>query len=616
MAVRIFGPYRLDSTERRLTRGDDVVRLSPKAFDLLCFFVERQGRLVSRADILAEVWKGTAVDDATLAVHVMALRKALPLDNEALLETVPRAGYRFLPAVVDEPSPSVAEPVSVATLPPVEHAAPAMGRRSWRMAAAALVVAVAALAAWRLLTPSADRDAVRSLAVMPFVSLGPEQDAAYLETGMADAIITRLAQLGHLRVPSTATVRYFATKKIAPLDAARQMGVDAVLTGTLQRDEDRIRITVQVTRVADGTPVWSERFDERFTGIFSLQDAITELIASRLRLDIGPGALTRVRRRMPVNTQAYEAYLRGRELWAQRNAPNIRTAIALYEQAIEADPNFALAYSGLADAYAVSVSGMPALERMPKAKAAAERALALDPTLPDAHNSLGFIQYKFEWKWTESAASFRKAIELDPGFELAHHWYGESLSLQGQHDEALRLLRRARDLNKFNFGVRLDLANSLNRARRYDEALLVSEEGMALDPTVAGLYNSASVALRGLNKPADALEYMVRGRLVSNAPAAEITRIRETFARDGFAGLRRFDIALAEGAEKARQGASRAPVLSALYAEERNLEAALTWIGVSFERRDDGPLYLRAPSFDFMRNDPRFKAFEARVAMP
>jgi TolB-like protein/DNA-binding winged helix-turn-helix (wHTH) protein len=618
MTTYLFGPYRLEPGERRLTRDAEDVRLPPKAFELLCVMVERAGRLVTRAEILSAAWPGTSVDDAAVAVHIMALRRALPLDGDAaLIETVPRAGYRFLPIVTIERPAAAAEPSPPAPVPPARPLPqPARGSRTLVMSAVAVAVAAAVLS-WLAFGPgSTPATALQSLAVLPFTTIGATESQTYFEIGMADAIITRLAEIGAIRVPSTATVRYFANRKAAPLDAGREMGVDAILTGTLQHADSRIRVSVQALRVADGAVLWSGRFDESATGVFALQDAITEQIASHLMLQAPAAGGSRVRGRRPASLQAYQAYLRGRELWAQRNAANIKTAMALYEEAIALEPTFALAYSGLADAYAVSVSGLPALERMPKAKAAAERALALDPTLPEAHNSLGFIQYKWEWKWAESAASFRKAIELDPNFELAHHWYGESLSLQDQHEEALRLLRRARELNKYNFGVRLDLANALGRADLHEEALVVIKEGMALDPNAGGLYGAAANALRSLNRPDEAIELLLRGRQVANAPAADITRIRETYATEGFAGLRRFDIAQGEAAELAQQGASRAPTLAQQYAEEGNSAAALKWIGVSFGRRDDGPLYLRSRAFDFMRDDPRFKAFEARVAVP
>ena len=224
-----------------------------------------------------------------------------------------------------------------------------------------------------------------------------------------------------------------------------------MLTGSLQREGDRLRVTAQLSRASDRRQIWAQQYDEKFTDIFAIEDAIAGRVATSLVTDISLRDRATLTRRETRNPDAYDLYLRARDQWALRTAATVRTSIRMYQQAIAIQADFALAYAGLADSYNLAVSGIAPLTRAPLAKAAAERALALDPLSAEAHTALAFQDYKFEWKWKEADREFRRAIELNPRYTLAHHWYGEFLKLLMRHDESIREFRKAMELDPFSF---------------------------------------------------------------------------------------------------------------------------------------------------------------------
>ena len=303
-------------------------------------------------------------------------------------------------------------------------AAPVSRRRWLGVVTAAALVAAVAIGVW--MRPHVTTPSVGSVAVLPFTSLGPSQNnQQYLNRGMTDALIARLAQARELKVTPASTIGHFIGSTRSPTEIGRELGVAAVVTGSLLRSGDRLQVTAQVLRVSDGEPLWTGRFDETFATIFSIQDGISQQIASMLALDVDADALSRVRHRETRDSDAYDLYMRAREQWARRTPDSIRQAITLFRRALELDPNFPLALAGMANAYALTASGLLPAERFPNAKAAALKALALDNTLAEAHNALAFINYKWEWQWAEAERQFKRAIELEPNYALAHQWYSD-----------------------------------------------------------------------------------------------------------------------------------------------------------------------------------------------
>src|SRR5579862_8615927 len=345
---------------------------------------------------------------------------------------------------------------------------PQRTRKLW-LVAAILVAAMAGALVWMRVRPPAT---VRSMAVLPFVAAsGGDTGQEYLTVGLSDALITRLGELQALQVTPTATIRHFVNTTRLPSDVGKELRVDAVLTGSVQRAGDRLRVTLQLTRVRDGMQMWAGRFDEQFTSIFAVEDAIAQQVTSKLLLDIG--ALAPHPRRQTADSAVYDLYLRGREQWAKRTPQSIRAAIDAFTKASTMDPSFALSYAGIADAYALTASGLLPAQRFPQAKAAALKALELDEGLADAHNALAFITYKWEWKWAVAEREFRRALAIDPNHPLARQWFGEFLSIERRDAEALEQFVRARQLDPYSLPIRIDHAAALVRASKPEEAIAI-----------------------------------------------------------------------------------------------------------------------------------------------
>jgi serine/threonine-protein kinase len=487
-------------------------------------------------------------------------------------------------------------------------------RRRWVAAAAALLL-VAVLAAVFVLrrrpaAPPSGR--VTSLIVMPFKALaGAEQ--AHLEAGMSEAIVTRLSRLPSLRVPPPAAIK----ANEDPFEAARRLGVDAVLTGSVQRSGDALRVTAQLSRVSTGDQIWAAHFDETFADIFAIQDAIAERIADNLATRLSPRDRAALERHASANPEAYELYLRAREQWARRTHESIATSIRMYQRAIEMEPGFALAYAGLADAYNLTASGMLPRVRFPLARAAAEKALALDPGSAEAHTALAFCEYKLEWQFADAEREFRTAIALDPKYPLARHWFGEFLKLLGRFDEADAQFRQGLAVDPFSLPLRFDYIEELVEAGQTARARALLEDSLKIDANSARLLAAQADLLDAEGRHAEAVESRARSDLLRGRPESEVDALRAAFRRGGMRAYAteqvRLDLA------KLPREASDPPVpelasdLARDYAAAGDRERAIKWLERAADLGQDGPLLMKMRQFATLRGDPRFEALERRI---
>ncbi len=501
-------------------------------------------------------------------------------------------------------------------------AAPVRRRTLSAATAAVVLVALTAIVLWVRERPAVP--VVGSLAVLPFTSLDPAQtEQQHLNLGMTDALITRLGEARHLKVTPTSTIYHFTGSARSPTEIGRELGVAAVVTGSLLRQDDRLQVTAQVLRVSDGERLWTGRFDEAFAQVFSIQDRISQQIASALALDVDADVLSRLRRRETRDSGAYEVYARAREQWARRTPESIRRAINLFERALALDPDFPLALAGMANAYALTASGLLPAERFPQAKEAAFKALALDESLAEAHNALAFISYKWEWQWAVAERHFKRAIALEPNYALARQWYSEFLSILGRHDEALAGFAEAQSLDPYSTAIRGDRAAALIRASRASDAVTVLEAAVQQDPKAAALYYRLFNALWVLGRTDEAFEAFVRSRDLSGATDTDIERMRRNYHAGGFDALMRADLAhlLEVNTSGTSQGfysrLSVAATIAHHYALLGDRENALTWLEEAARRRDDGPLTMRTMWYwRPYKDEPRFKAIEKMVGMP
>lgn len=431
-----FGPYELDLSVGRLHRRGEVVALPPKAFDTLVALVRRAGRLVEKAELMKELWPDTFVEESNLAQQVFTLRRLLgeQPNGRPYIETVPKRGYLFAAPVRRPDSdllasrPEAAPPNQLADVESGSFFR--AGRRSTVLIGLAIAILAAAWGSWRIAQGRPDPPGAvgatrpRSVAILPFRELSGG-DGAHLGLGMADALITRLASLQGIVIrPTGSVVRYANVED--PLRAGRELHVSLVLEGRIQRAGERVRITTQLLQVADGSSVWGQTFDESVSDIFRLQDSIAERVAAALVPSLTTEERARVARRQTNNTDAYRSYVLGRYYWSRRTEEDLRKSAEYFQEAVSKDPQYALAYAGLADAYNIlgNFSVVRPMEAYPRALQAARTALEIDPGLAEAQVALVFSRFLYEHKWSEADSGFRHAIDANPHYAPAHQWYG------------------------------------------------------------------------------------------------------------------------------------------------------------------------------------------------
>lgn len=524
-AVRLlyeFGPFILDPGERLLRHGASRMELPPRAFDTLLVLVESSGRLLEKDTLMRTVWGDTVVEENNLSQVVYLLRKALRdgEDGSRYIETVPKRGYRFVAAVreveaaetngngrdvlasfsVPSSVPADRDSVvsSTAASSPLfesgatEAAVPtlhATRRSGWdrgltRGLTIVAVVALLAAVGWRRgLFGEAGPGPIRSVAVLPLQNLSNDADQEYFVDGMTDELITDLAQIRELKVVSKTSIMKYKGTRIPLPQIGRELGVDAVVEGSVLRSGDRVRITAQLIRAATDRHIWAAAYDGDLKDVLSLQSRVAEAITDEVKLNLTAEESGRLRRGQAVDPEAFDLYLRGRFALNQRNIPGFQKAIGYFNQAIEKDPNFALAYSGLADSHTLLALYGEGPTATAKAKSAAAKALALDGTLAEAHTSLAAVKILQDWDWTGAEQEFQRALDLNSNFAQAHHWYGNLLlGPEGRHDEAIAELQRAQELDPLCLIISADTGFAYYLAGRYDLAMQAYQRVLATNP--------------------------------------------------------------------------------------------------------------------------------------
>ena len=632
-----FGPFRLDRIERLLLRDGHAVPLAPKVFDTLVALVENGGHLVTKDDLMSTLWPDAFVEEGTLSRNISDLRKALGeiQGGERYIETVPRHGYRFsfpVNVVTQEPAPLIIErhtrsrvitreDVDQKIMPP---GAEVIRQRGWpfrlRLLAVPLLLLVAAAAAlvvYRYVATDSRVSPIRSIAVLPFTSFSEEGGDEYLELGMADALITRLTNVKNIVVrPSSSVLKYNQPGRDA-IVVGRDLGVDAVLEGRIQRSGERVRVTAQLVSVKEGVPLWADTFDARFTDKFAMQDSISQQLVQTLALNLSGDERKQLTRRYTENTDAYEAYIRGRFWWNKRYDEGFRKAIDYFNQAIALDPNYALAYAGLADCYAIlSPYNVSAPEdSFPRAKVAVMKALAIDEQLVEARTSLAHITWMYDWDWTGAEREFKRAIDINPNYATAHEWYSVYLSAMGRHDEAIRTARRAYELEPLSLAIIRDLARAYYHARQYDEAIAAYLKAIELDPRHYRHNSWLELAYAQKGSYDQAVDVYLKAMNIMGTDAKEITSLEKTYRAKGWQGYcrRRLEL-MHEHPDRFFVTPYNLARASVLVGEK---SAGLDWLEKAYAEHADHLVLLKVdPIFDPLRADPRFVQLIRRVGLP
>jgi TolB-like protein/DNA-binding winged helix-turn-helix (wHTH) protein len=627
-----FGSFRLNPAERLLLRDQAQVRLPPKAFDALVVLVENRGHLLEKEELLAKVWPDTFVEESNLAQHISLLRKALQDgdDGSRYIETVPTRGYRFVAEVrelggmasdtnvLSGPMPNQLPPFGVPESIGLRHRFP---RLTYTIAAIALVMAVLALTppVWKRLH-RAGFEPIQSLAVLPLQNLSADPAQEYFADGMTEALITDLAKIPGLKVISrTSIMQYKGSHKRLP-QIAQELGVDGVIEGAVLRSGDRVRITAQLVRAATDQHIWAESYERDMRDLVTLQDEVARSIATQIQKQIAPLAAQRLATSAAVNPQAREDYLKGRYFWNLRSEAGYLKAIDYFEAAITEDPQYAQAYAGSADAYALlgsmPNSKIPRDIAMPKAKEMALTAVKLDDSLADAHTSLAFVEMHYEWRFREAEQEFKRAMDLDPNYSVAHHWYAYDLAAMGRTDEAVAEVKRARQTDPLSAIINTDVAEILYFARRYDQALLQARATLEMDPNFAHAHRVLERIYDEMHMFPEAIAEGQRAVALSGNDTWMLLDLAGTYALAG--NKTEMEDCLRKASDVSPGGVlPDAGATAEIYVTRGEVDRALKVMESAYRRRDGGLILLNAdPRFDSLKSNPRFLQLLQRIGLP
>ena len=617
-----FDQFQLDVENRRLLREDTPVSLSAKAFDLLHVLLENHGRLVEKDELFNSVWRDQIVEESNLTVHISQIRKALGenKNNPRYIETVPGYGYRFVGELQDADEELVIETHTVSRLT-IEEASEAPDARlslptatiwnyKWlAVAVVAVLGAVAGIWFWGKSTSTSgarpgETGAVRSIAVLPFQFVNGETRNDGLELGLTESLINRLSGLKNISIrPITAVKRYAAENRDLS-GIANELKVDSILEGNIQQEGNRIRLTVRLLNAEDGTTIWNERIDEDFADIFAVQDKISNRVANSLQLALNEKEKTQLAKVYTRNIEAYKKYLVARHNWNKRTPEGFAASIRSFNQAIDLDPTFALAFAGLADSYLlIGLYGIePTTDAFPKARAAAEKALAIDQDLAEAYVSAAMVENLFQYDWNKAEEHFRRAIELRPNYSTGHHWFGLFLAMQGRTDEALKHISLAKDLDPLSPSINADLAFAFYLAGQTERSIEQLNKTLKLDAEFANTHN-----LMGMNYVAEkrfgaAIEEFENASRISGGNVGSSELVWAT----GFSGDK--DKTRKMLAELQIQKKPSPFDLAIIFTSLGDKEQAIEYLYQAYEKRDPQIVPIKVfPPFESLAGETKFK---------
>lgn len=573
-----FGSFRLDAAEYALLRDGQVIPLTPKVFETLLLLVENSGHVVDKNELYKHVWPDAFVEETNLTKNISILRKVLREGDgeKSFIETVPKRGYRFVALVRRSGSENS------------EHGSNSVA--------------------------SSDK----KIAVLAFANFSGDPDNEYFCDGLAEELLNALARIKGLRVAARTSAFSFKGKSIDVGEIGAALHVNTVLEGSVRKSGNRLRITAQLINVSDGFHIWSGQYDRELSDIFGVQEEITLAIVDSLKLKLLGDQRAEAFRRCTESAEAYSLYLRGRFSWNKRTTEDVIRAIRYFEEAIDLDPNYALAYTGMADCYSASGFsydlGLPAGEVISRAKSAAAKAFEIDETLAEAQTSLAYVKLLFDWDFEQAEALFRRALELNPNYANARHWYTHLLMAMSRFDEALTEGERALELDPLSAVMNTHLGwhfmctreNDLaiaqfHRTFTLDSEFVVAQWYLALAFEQAGRYSEAETAFRevllspnqDLSIKADAAHfYAVSGqRERALSELAELEKLSETKFVSSF-GLALICVGLGDD------------------------DRAFGHFEKAVQEHSDMLVYLNVDSrFDRIRSDPRFKVLINRVGL-
>jgi TolB-like protein/Tfp pilus assembly protein PilF len=573
-----FGPFELDLGAGELLCGNSRIRLQEKPFQILALLLERKGQVVTREDLRRRLWApDTHVGfDRNVNTAVNKLRQALGDSPRSprYIETLAKRGYRFI------------APVHVS----VSQESPPDGT---------------------------GHEHLHSVAVLPFEIAEGDPEMDYLADGITDTLISALSRLSGIRVMARTTVFRYKGRPLEIGTLARELNVHAALFGRIAARGGNLEIATELVEVRHGWRLWGEQYHRPVSDIQAIQEEIAREISDKLRLHLTREQEERLSQRSTENTVAYQDYLRGRYHWNKMTEEGLRKGIEYFERAIGQDPGYALAYSGLADCYGMMAhyNRLAPREVMPKAKVAAEKAVELDDRLAEGHASLAGILNFYDWDFAGAEREYRRALDLNPNYAVAHHRYGDLLSALGRAEEALAETRRALDLDPLSLVINMGLAWNLYIARDYRPSLEQSLRALEMDPALASAQFTLGLAYEQMEQFPKAIEAFESVRDGSGRNPTSLASLAHVYTR---AGKKRLAMAvLKELTDPSRSGFVLPSMIALVYAGLGEKEQALAWLEKAFEHRDASLVWLKTePRFDALRSLKKFRALLTRVGFP
>ena len=647
-----FGVFEAAIEAGELRKHGLRLKLSEQPFQILAMLLERPGEIVSREELRELLWpRDTFVDfDHGLNNAVMKLREVLGDSSEhpRYVETLPRRGYRFIaPVELKNAISNVSASVQVLTGRPVptEGVAPEPvpdnssllrkvieGQRKSHFALPRIAVLVAAVLAGSALISGITVHYVRgvnaskgraspssSLVVLPLENLSGDKEQDYFADGMTDDLIANLAKIRSLRVISRSTaMAYKGTHK--PLSQiADELNADAVVEGTVMRVGNRVRITAELVQVSTDRHLWADTYESQIGDVLTLQNRVSAAIVDEIRINLTPEDKERLAKNPSVSPEAYEEYLKGRYYWNKRSGEGFAKAIRYFENATRKDPQYALAYAGLADCYgiigATIYGSVPAAEAAPKAKAAAIRALQIDPSLAEAQTSLATAKFNYDWDWAGAAEGFRRAIQLDPSYATAYQRYSLYSIAMGRFDDSLEQIKKARDLEPLSISINASFGWRLYLAREYDRSIAQLRDTLEMDPSYEWAHLTLGQAYEQKGQYDLALEELRRAVEISHSSPLMVSALAHAYALSGNHSEALKLLAQLDALSK-KQYVSPFYVATVYLGLGKN-EFAMNWLQKAYADRSNGLVFFKVePELDPLRSDPRFISLLRKLNFP
>jgi DNA-binding winged helix-turn-helix (wHTH) protein/TolB-like protein/Tfp pilus assembly protein PilF len=632
-----FGRFRLKTAERILLREGELVPLTPKVFDILITLVEHRGQVVAKDDLMKRVWPTTYVEEGNLTQNISLLRKALgeSPSGAQFIETVPRRGYRFVAEIneawvgvsssdvsaetapaqapVSTEADTVSHPVSPPSTPVVSIPAasdrPAWFKRSpaFVVVAGVVVIAIVGLVYFTSWGNPSNGDAIQSIAVLPFVDESSDPDAQYINDKIAESLINSLSKLPQLRVVPRSVVAGYKGREIDPRKVGQELNVRAVVTGRMRRHGDIISIQADLIDLENVAQLWGQHYDHKLSDVLLVQDDISRDIFENLRLKLNVEEKKQL--------EAYGLYLKGRNAWNKRTGDALLQAIDYFNQALTIDPNNSAAHAGLADCYNMLVvyGRLAPKDGFPKAKEAALKALEIDETSAEAHSSLAFINFRWDWDRSATEREFQTAIKLKPAYAPAHQWYSSYLVAVERFDEAIAEAKRTEELEPLSFVASSHLGWIYYLSGKNDQAIEQCKKILELDPSSFPARRYLGLAYEGKRMYAEAIAEFQTGVKLSGSPLM-LALLGHAYAASG----KRIEAqqVLTDLQQLQDQRYVSPYTVAAIYAGLGDKDQAFKWLDTAVESRDIWLMNLKVdPLFAKLRSERRFTDTLARIRL-